>query len=353
MRAATSNSARRLPTVVATSVIRSATKGHSHGGVYLVDLDSAEAALVIDWDTADIDWEGRGGDRGLRGVAFSGQRAYLAASDELFIFDTDFRRLGSITNPYLKHCHEIDIDGDALYLTSTGFDSVLRYDITDERFTDGYQLRYERAAHLWNRLLGKVPAGSTVGNLLPPRPTFRRFDPNKPGGPTAGDTCHLNSVTTAGGAFYVSGTQLRRLYEIREGRMRSYARVPAGTHNARPFRDGVIMNATEQDVILVAGRQGRTRRRVPITVYDPSELRHTELATGQARQAFGRGLTIHDDRYLLAGSSPATISVFDLSDGSLVKAVNLTMDVRNAVHGLEVWPFVTSPGGVSAEQLDA
>ena len=58
MRAATSNSARRLPTVVATSVIRSATKGHSHGGVYLVDLDSAEATLVIDWDAADIDWLG-------------------------------------------------------------------------------------------------------------------------------------------------------------------------------------------------------------------------------------------------------------------------------------------------------
>ena len=45
--------------------------------------------------------------------------------------------------------------------------------------------------------------------------------------------------------------------------------------------------------------------------------------------------------------------MFDLSDGSLVKAVSFTMDVRNAVHGLELWPFVTSPGGVSAEQLDA
>jgi len=98
------------------------------------------------------------------------------------------------TNPYLKHCHEIDIDGDALYLISTGFDRVLRYDITGERFTDGCQLHYERQAHLWNRLLGRLPAGSTAGNLLPPRPTFRRFDPNKPGGPSAGDTCDIKAT---------------------------------------------------------------------------------------------------------------------------------------------------------------
>ena len=352
MRSASSSS-RRLPTVVVTSVIRSATQGHSHGGVYLVDLESAEATLVLDWDAADIDWEGRGGDRGLRGVAFSGRRVYLAASNEIFVYDSDFRRLGSITSPYLKHCHEIDIDGDLLYLTSTGFDSVLRYDLKRDRFTDGYQLRYEKAAHLWNRLLGKVTAASIIGNVLPPRPAFRRFDPNEPGGPTAGDTCHLNSVTAAGDTFYVSGRWLRRLYAVRDGRMRSYANVPVGTHNARPFRDGVIMNATDQNLIRVAGREGRTRQELPITVYDAAKLRHTELATGQARQAFGRGLTVYHDRYLFAGSSPATISVFDLVEGYMLKAVNLTMDVRNAIHGLEVWPFATLPGGISVEQLDA
>ncbi len=106
--------------------------------------------------------------------------------------------------------------------------------------------------------------------------------------------------------------------------MRSYARIPAGTHNARPFGDGVIMDATEQDVILVGG--------ATMSSVNGYRVRLRPVPVGRVRLP--------------------PPSVFDLSDGSLVKAVSLTMDVRNAVHGLEVWPFVTSPGGVSAEQLD-
>ncbi len=41
----------------------------------------------------------------------------------------------------------------------------------------------------------------------------------------------------------------------------------------------------------------------------------------------------------MGGSSPATISVYDLDAGEALTSVNITMDVRNAVHGLEVWPF--------------
>jgi hypothetical protein len=72
-----------------------------------VDFDNHRAAQVLDWNTMDIDWQGRGWDRGLRGIAFDGDAIYIAASDELFAFTPDFRRIGSWRNPYLKHCHEI------------------------------------------------------------------------------------------------------------------------------------------------------------------------------------------------------------------------------------------------------
>jgi hypothetical protein len=39
------------------------------------------------------------------------------------------------------------------------------------------------------------------------------------------------------------------------------------------------------------------------------------------------------------GSSPSTVTVYDLADNRRLLSVNLTMDVRNAIHGLEVWPF--------------
>ena len=45
---------------------------------------------VVDWNTMDIDWQGRGWDRGLRGIAFHDETVYIAASDELFAYTPDF-----------------------------------------------------------------------------------------------------------------------------------------------------------------------------------------------------------------------------------------------------------------------
>ncbi len=39
------------------------------------------------------------------------------------------------------------------------------------------------------------------------------------------------------------------------------------------------------------------------------------------------------------GSSPSTVSLYDLRANQRLATVNLTMDIRNAIHGLEVWPF--------------
>ena len=90
-----------------------------------MDFATDRAAQVLDWNAMGIDWQGRGWDRGLRGIAFDGETLYIAASDELFAYSPDFRPLGSWRNRYLKHCHEICIHERTLFLTSTGFDSIL------------------------------------------------------------------------------------------------------------------------------------------------------------------------------------------------------------------------------------
>ena len=58
-----------------------------------------------------------------------------------------------------------------------------------------------------------------------------------------------------------------------------------------------------------------------------------------ARQAFARGLCVIDDDTFAAGSSPSTITLHDLRPGGKARMATLTHDVRNAIHGLEVWPF--------------
>ncbi|MEJ2604250.1 MAG: hypothetical protein P8172_13355, partial [Gammaproteobacteria bacterium] len=68
-----------MTSLVATSVVRGSHQGESHGGVYLIDLERERVVRTVDWNAPDIDWQGRGWDRGLRGIAFDGERVYIAA----------------------------------------------------------------------------------------------------------------------------------------------------------------------------------------------------------------------------------------------------------------------------------
>src|SRR5438045_9797552 len=128
----------KLPRVIATSVVRSAHQGESHGGVYLIDLNSGRFDPVIELNDDSISWGGRGGDRGLRGIAFHNNRLFLAASDEIFVYDTAFNRLDSYRNQYLRRCHEISRYENTLYLTSTDLNSVLEFDINMNSFSSVY-----------------------------------------------------------------------------------------------------------------------------------------------------------------------------------------------------------------------
>ena len=115
--------------------------------------------------------------------------------------------------------------------------------------------------------------------------------------------------------------------------------MPQGMHNARPFAMACC-STTRGQTWCVTWDAMEPRRAFPVPVYDPSELEHAELADGQlARQGFGRGLCVINDRIIAAGSSPSTITLYDLDVGTEITRVNFSMDVRNAIHGLEVWPY--------------
>src|SRR5438309_11083464 len=60
----------KLPRVIATSVVRSAHQGRKSRRCLPDRSNSGQYDQVIDWNDESINWEGRGGDRGLRGIAF-------------------------------------------------------------------------------------------------------------------------------------------------------------------------------------------------------------------------------------------------------------------------------------------
>jgi hypothetical protein len=304
--------------LLTTSVVRGSHQGESHGGVYLIDLDNQSVEQKLDWNTADIDWEGRGADRGLRGIAFDGETVYIAASDELFAYSPDFEPLGSWRNPYLRHCHEIAIWERTLFLTSTGFDSLLGFDLDTRMFT--------RALHFDTRGF---------------RFAATAFDPNGKQGPLLLNKLHINNVHPAKGGLYLSGLKTGGMLMFNGREVNMSVELPAGTHNAQPFRDGVLFNDTRADHLRYCGRgEGEEDRAMRVPAYDPQELTHTDLDDSRiARQGFARGLCVLNGSVVAGGSSPSTVTLYDLAANRQLLSVNLSMDIRNAVHGLEIWPY--------------
>jgi len=321
-----------FPKVIASSVIRSAYKGQSHGGVYIIDLQKDSYNQVIDWNDKTINWEGRGSDRGLRGIDIYKNKIYLAASDEIFVYDKNFNLIESYKNKYLKHCHEIYIKEDTLFLTSTGYDSILEFDLISKKFVKGYCLRYKG-------VLTSIKIRKLFNKFhLNFKPELKIFNPNSNSGPKRGDMIHINNVFCSNKTIYFSGSKLKNLYQINGNRLSLYAKIPFGTHNAFPFKEGVLLNNTFSNQVLYLEKSGKKKESFNIPYYNKSELLNSDLPEDTARQGFARGLCVND-KFIIAGSSPATISVYEFGKKYPVKTFNISMDVRNAIHGLEIWPY--------------
>jgi len=377
----------RLPKIVASSVVRSTHKGESHGGVYVVDLNTGTWEQTIDWNSVNISWEGRGFERGLRGIAFHDGLIYLAASNEIFVYDAEFNQVGSFTNAYLQQTHEICVAGSSLFISSTGYDSVLELDLVSRRFVRGYCFReFDRTGNvfdldpvsrslihkpeppqparpsgvsvsrIYNGLRWRVKRGleglrasesaAAVAEAKPkprtveePEVAVYPFDPESDVGPLRADTLHINNVFCDGGRIYFSGTGVGCLYYVENGSLGRYAKIPHGTHNVRPFGDGVLMHETASDRIGQRSVDGELVQAYTVVRYAEDRLLMSNLPKDFCRQAFGRGLAVTDDGLIVAGSSPATISVYEPDNPSAIASVNITMDVRNAIHGLEIWPL--------------
>lgn len=301
--------------LIATSVIRGSHQGESHGGVYLIDFDAERVQQVVDWNTAAIDWQGRGWDRGLRGIAFDGDRIFIAASDELFVYSPDFKQVTSYSNPFLKHCHEIAVYKRRLYLTSTGFDSLLVFDLDNNRFSWGLKI-----------------ARDVVGFKGAP------FDPQSHNGPAPSNELHINNVFCNTKGLFLSGLRTGALLVFNGRKILNWASLPAGIHNARPFRDGIVFNDTAADLVRYTAPDNGCSFSVP--TYNLEQLTHTDMDdTRVARQGFGRGLCAINEHVIAAGSSPSTIALHDIDKVKTTKIVTLSVDLRNAIHGLEVWPY--------------
>ena len=154
------------------------------------------------------------------------------------------------------------------------------------------------------------------------------------------DKLHLNAVHCTRGGMYVTGLKTGGMLLFNGRTIQMAVELPPGSRNARPFRNGVLFNDTEAGLLRYSDRDGSEDRAFRVPAYPAESLLNGELGPGGvARQGFARGLEVLPGGQVAGGSSPATVSVYDLPHNSLVLSANLTMDARHSIHGLAAWPF--------------
>jgi len=236
----------------------------------------------------------------------------------VFVYGRDFRIRRSYRSSYLDDCGGAFRLEEHLYLLSAANDCILAFDLR--------ALSFFRGLHL-------APGGDAVA--------CRAFDPlgisgpGGAGGPPVENRLGLNSIWADRRGLFVSGARTGGLLYLRgNGTLERAVELPEGSHDARPFRDGVLFNDTAAGAVRFASRSGEERAFVM-----PVAESGAEAGPMPTDRPYARGLCALDEHRFAAGSSPATISLYDLEAGSRVASVRFFDDHRYAIHALEVWPF--------------
>jgi hypothetical protein len=241
----------------------------------------------------------------------------VASSRELLAFSKNFQLRQSWRHPYLKHAQDLCIWQRTLFVVSAGCDCVLSFDLDQGKFL--------WAMHISRKEFQFIP---------------RMIDPDDSEGPLMLDQLHLTSVYCDANGMYISGTNTGGMLHFNGRKLNMSAELPAGTHNARPFRAGVLFNDSEAGVLRYAGRKDLSEDRAMTIPSSPVQQQAGDSNTGGERPpAGGRGLCVLSNSVIAGGSTPATVTVYDLAGNRQLTSVTLTSDTKHSIHSVAVWPF--------------
>jgi hypothetical protein len=296
--------------VLASSVIRSTHRGDSHGGLYVIDTDLRTYEQVLDWDYPKIRWEGKGGDRGLRGLIFHEGLLYAAGANELFVFNRDFELIDQYTHHLLDGTHELAIHDNKIFNISNCYDAILIFDLKTKQWVSGFQ-------HIKGRHI-------------------QWFDPNLHMIQRV-DTLHLDTVSVVEYQpgftwIFYAGSTTEYLYGVTTGRKEmALPLVFKNTHNAQFWKNGIVFNRSlESDTCYQVGEE--LRQHWPTPRCHTDNFTHVE-SNDHARAEYTRGMVLGEDSIVI-GTSPACVHEFVLGETEPVSSVRLTYDIRNSICGM-------------------
>ena len=205
-----------------------------------------------------------------------------------------------------------------MYVVSAGYDSIVGFHLDEKKFH--WAMHIQSVNHRFN----------AIG-----------FNPATADGPLMMEKLHLSNVFCNEVGLYVLGQNTAGMLHFNGKDINMAVQLPAGSYDARPFRTGVLFNDSEAGALRYTGRDNDDEdRAMQVPDVDVRKLTVPEdFDDDFVKPGFARGLCVLNDHVVAGGSSPSAVSVYDLAANERVLSVNISMDVRNAIHGLEVWPY--------------
>ena len=120
----------------------------------------------------------------------------------------------------------------------------------------------------------------------------------------AGAAAHLAGALASKTHLPVIGVPIASTPLMGMDALLATVQMPPGTHNAQPFRDGILFNDSEADALRYTGRgEGVEDRAMKVPSYDSAKLERMDAADDKvARPNFARGLCVLSDRVVAGGS---------------------------------------------------
>ena len=294
-----------LPKVLCSNVLRSRQQNGVHGGLHLVDLNKASSKDVLSWDK-DVDWGDAfsNGDKGCRGLCFFNDLLYMTAAKQLYAFNQNYEIIGEYKNQNLDGTHQIcQVDGK-IYCVANVFDSILEFDCVQEKWTRGFQFDFTGCHHV--------------------------FDPEERQIPKS-DLLHLDSVTVRDGILWTSGSQTDKLYGVSLAGYNRYSiQLRQGcTHDCQWHPSGFL--------VYNLSKAGETWTDFGYCWKTPMPWAYTAHNDDFARINYTRGMAIYHD-YIIVGTSPARLYVYEVGRTTPLVEVNISSDVRNSICGICLVP---------------
>lgn len=313
--------------VFATTVIRG-SENHELTG-YLLELDwvknQVKTRIPIPVDTSHPLWNPRGGNRGGRGVAVQHGTLYVATAMSVLLYDRNLTQIGEISHPYLGGLHEISVDHEGIWLTSTIHDLVIKIDFQGNVIDEWWGSESTSLQHA----LGYSGRDLNLKLDFPPEtfvPEYEKYCDE--------ERLHVNTVYARGENVYVLSCSKKAFIQIRPGsdRVIVYDGKLGSPHNGILTPDGrVIINDTRNQCIRTYEFSSGKRLATLFTV-----LSDDERSVQFAKAGWQRGLAYVEGSIFLVGTSPASVFEVDIDRGSIGQVCVIDSDVTHCIHGLTI-----------------